>query len=140
MTLSDSLAAIRKTAHAHYAGMRDVNMLVLHMSAEEAAAGEQFCKELLDAVLALPVGARFQASKWLQAKGYEKAYMAKLYAALPYLGRRLKLLDMEFRHPQLGVLPWTEVEALLETRTPRRYKDVELTDANVFIFLTRKQA
>lgn len=129
--------AIRQLAHEHYRAMKDWNCRMQKMLPAAAEEEEQFCKVLLEAVLATPEGQLFGVEAWIQAQGYEERAFGKVFSAAPYMKGTLKLLEMEFAHATLGVFPLEEVRAVLENETPRVYQGVELTGANVFIQFRR---
>lgn len=126
-----------RVAARHFAWLKG-SFLRQKLSLVEREAEADLGNNLVAAALALAPGDTVSPLDWLKAAGYGEPDAQRAGELFPYLSSgNLNLMEMEFSHAELGVLPLDEVRSLLETDEPRPFKGVNLTRDAVFVAFRR---
>lgn len=128
-------AGVRAEAAKHFQFLVEYPMsLPNERTPEQAVQMQGMGFAMVDAILAVPVGELFALHTWTQAQGYPESVQELAFDLVPYLTGSLRLLEMEFVHETLGVLPFSVVrEVLLATESPFDYQGVALTTDTVML-------
>lgn len=129
--------AVRAAAASHYALQGDIAARS-GVDAALARAESAFGLQLVEAILALPAGAEFSMELHLPANVSRDDGLRQVLGHLPYLIGSLGLLDFEFSHPVLGVLPLDVVSSLLRATDPFEHQGVSLRQDNVYVSYRRQ--
>jgi hypothetical protein len=127
--------SVRSSAASHFAKV--IAFAVNEDAVAAAREDEALGLRLVEAALAVPAGELFKLNEHLPANLPGVEAFALAMRVLPYLMGALRLLDMEFAHPTLGVVPYALVSRLMSGET-LTHEGVELTAKNVFVQYRRR--
>jgi hypothetical protein len=99
----------------------------------EARSNKELAMRIIEAALALPAGALLDLAPLMPAGLTGVDAFAKTMQVLPFMFGTLRLLDMEFAHPTVGVVPYPLVNRLLKDEASVMHEGVELTSKTVFV-------
>jgi hypothetical protein len=125
--------AIREEAAAHFAYMEE-RPWVFRLTPDGARRQAHLGNQLVDAALALADGEVLSLSAWFEEQACTNNDKTLVMGTLPYItGDALQLLEMQFTHAVVGVIPNSEVRALLDSDEARLYEGASLTKGNVYV-------
>jgi hypothetical protein len=127
--------SVRASAASHFAKV--IEFAVNEDGVAAAREDEVLGMRLVDAALAVPPGELFKLNEHLPAGLPGVEAFALAMRVLPFLMGALRLLEMEFAHPTVGVVPYALVTRLMNDET-LTHEGVELTAKNVFVQYRRR--
>ena len=125
---------VREAAALHFASV--IEMAELYGRDVAAARAEEVMgMRIVDAALATPAGDVLKLGDHLPADRPADETFAEAMRVMPFIcGAHLRLLDMEFAHESVGVVPYAIVSKFINgTATELVCEGVMLTPQNVFL-------
>jgi len=101
--------------------------------ATKAREDEELGMRIVDAALALPAGALFILREMFPADQPMEEIFPRAWRVMPFICGSLRLLDIEFANPDVGVVPHAVVCQLMKPDAVVTHEGVELTGNNVFL-------
>jgi hypothetical protein len=127
--------AVRQAAERHHAKL--IEFAEQRGEGEEARSNRELAMRIIEAALALPAGAILNLSP-LKPQGLSREdEFLKVWGVIPFMLGSLRLLDMEWFHETLGVVPHAIVSKLFKDVPSVTHEGVELTVKTVFVQLRR---
>ncbi|KWA83754.1 hypothetical protein WL29_20535 [Burkholderia ubonensis] len=130
---------VREAAARHFASV--IEMAERYGQDVAAARAEEVIgMRIVDAALATPAGDVLKLGDHLPADRPREETFAEAMRVMPFIcGAHLRLLDMEFAHETLGVVPYTLVSKFMNgSATEMMHEGVKLTPQNVFLQYRRR--
>lgn len=131
--------SVRESAARHFAAIIEM----AEKSGQDvstARAEEAMGMRIVDAALAIPAGDVLKLADHLPSDRPSDETFAEAMRVMPFIcGAHLRLLDLEFMHDAVGVVPGKLVTELLNgTATEIPYEGVALTPQTVFLQYRRR--
>jgi hypothetical protein len=124
-------ASIRETAERHHAQL--IEFAEQRGDGEEARSNRELATRIIDAALALPAGALLDVGPLTpQGLSREDAFL-KTMKVIPFMLGTLRLVEMEFAHETLGVVPYAIVCQLFKDVPSVTHEGLELTAKDIFL-------
>ncbi|MBU9200378.1 hypothetical protein KTD31_03295 [Burkholderia multivorans] len=124
--------AIREKAEQHFSYRVDMAER-LGGTPEAARREKDMGLRLLETALTLAPGEVLGLAGHFDDSLSREENFATAWNVLPYLCGALRLFELEFAHPELGVVPYEHVSQLLNGAQSVEYQGVTLTAKDVFV-------
>lgn len=106
---------------------------MLDLTQDDATEQVRLQRLLLDAILALPAGELLDFKAALPGIADDDRTKRLIIRGIPFLMGSLRLLDLEFYHPEIGVLPYDVVRGLINNQEEVPHQGIVLTAKNVTV-------
>lgn len=125
-------STLREKAEQHFAYRLEMAER-LGSTPEAAQRDKDMGLRLLDEALALAPGEVLNLARHFDEALSREDNFAAAWRVLPYLCGALRLMELEFAHPELGVVPYAQVSQLLSGAETVEHQGMRLTAKDVFV-------